>query len=222
MNPNPILIDLPEQIETERLSIRWPCPGAGIVVNEAIRETFADLKTWMPWAQTLPSVEESEARARSAHAKVLAREDLPVHLFRKDTGELVGCSGLHPRGWEIPKFEIGYWCRTSCQGQGYITEAVKAITAFGFATIKARRIEIRCDERNDRSRRVAERAGFQVEGRFRRTRSRPMGTCAPRSCTHSSHELNASLAVRPRRPSQSSGSLRPVDRRSGAMTAPIR
>jgi RimJ/RimL family protein N-acetyltransferase len=163
---NPILIDLPEQIESDRLLIRWPRPGTGAAVNEAIRESFDDLKRWMPWAQTLPSVEDSEAYARQSHAKMLTREDLALHLFRKDTGALVGCSGIHPRGWEVPKFEIGYWCRTSCQGQGFITEAVRAITAFGFATLKARRIEIRCDQGNARSSRVAERVGYRLEGTF--------------------------------------------------------
>ncbi len=162
----PILLELPEQIETERLFIRWPRPGIGAIVNEAVAETYDDLKRWMPWAQTMPTVEDSEAYARQSHAKVLAREDLPLQLFRKDTGALVGSSGIQPMNWDVPKFEIGYWCRAGCQRQGYITEAVQAITAFGFSTLNARRIEIRCDQRNQRSRRVAERAGYQLEGTF--------------------------------------------------------
>jgi RimJ/RimL family protein N-acetyltransferase len=163
---NPVFIELPEQIESERLVIRWPRAGAGVAVNEAIRETFADLKRWMPWAQALPSVEDSEALVRHWQAKVLTREDLPLHLFRKDTGAFVGSSGIHPKDWAVPKFEIGYWCRASCQGQGFITEAVRAITAFGLATLEARRIEIRCDQRNVRSCRVAERAGYRLEATF--------------------------------------------------------
>jgi RimJ/RimL family protein N-acetyltransferase len=163
---NPILIDLPEQFESERLIIRWPRPGTGAAVNAAISETFDDLKRWMPWAQTMPTAEDSEALARTAHAKVLTREDLPLHLFRKDTGMLVGCSGIHPKDWAVPKFEIGYWCRASCQGQGFITEAVREITAFGLATLKARRIEIVIDQRNARSIRVAERVGYRLEATF--------------------------------------------------------
>ena len=67
----------------------------------------------------------------------------------------------------MPRFEIGYWCRTSYAGKGYITEAVNAITAFAFDVLGARRVEIRCDALNLRSRRVAERCGFPLEATLR-------------------------------------------------------
>jgi RimJ/RimL family protein N-acetyltransferase len=76
-------------------------------------------------------------------------------------------SGLHVRDWSIPMFEIGYWRRKRFEGQGYITEAVKGITRFGFEVMKAERIIIRCDEQNVRSAAVARRAGFTLEGILR-------------------------------------------------------
>lgn len=88
-------------------------------------------------------------------------------LLLKGTGTLVGSSGLHRIDWEVPKFEIGYWCRTSFTGQGYATEAVRGISAFALETLGARRVEIRCDSRNLPSARVAERAGFRLEGELR-------------------------------------------------------
>jgi RimJ/RimL family protein N-acetyltransferase len=66
----------------------------------------------------------------------------------------------------VPKFEIGYWCRTGFTGRGYITEAVLGIGAFAFETLGAKRVEIRCDSRNHPSVRVAQRAGFRPEGEF--------------------------------------------------------
>ncbi len=45
-----------------------------------------------------------------------------------------------------------------------MTEAVLGITAFAFDALGARRVEIRCDSRNLPSARVAERAGFLLEG----------------------------------------------------------
>ncbi len=64
-------------------------------------------------------------------------------------------------------FEIGYWIRTSETGKGYITEAVNALTVYGFGELKADRIFIRCDDRNPASARVAEKAGYQLEGIMR-------------------------------------------------------
>jgi RimJ/RimL family protein N-acetyltransferase len=70
----------------------------------------------------------------------------------------------------VPKFEIGYWCRKGFTGRGYITEAVRGLTVFAFEILKANRVEIRCDQRNVRSRKVAERLGFKLEGILRNER----------------------------------------------------
>jgi RimJ/RimL family protein N-acetyltransferase len=172
----PILIDLPAELQTERLILRAPRAGDGPAINRAIVESFAELKEWLPWAQTLPSVDDSEQFARESHAKYVRREDLPMIFLRAADGEFLGGSGLHRIEWSVPRFEIGYWCRTSCVGHGYVAEAVVALTRLAFTSLNARRVEIRCDERNLRSRRVAERVGFELEGRLRRDSLGPDGS----------------------------------------------
>lgn len=157
----------PEQIETERLIIRCPRAGDGAEVNAAIRETFADLNYWVEWASYIPEVEETEARCASRESEMRTGEDFTVHARLKSTGALVLCAGLHPRDWQVPKFEIGYWCRAGYQGNGYVTETVRALTQIGFEHFHANRIEIRCDARNARSKAVAERAGYRLEAMLR-------------------------------------------------------
>jgi len=105
----------------------------------------------------------------------LTREDLWLLLFLKGTHTLVGGSGLHRIDWDVPRFEIGYFVRQRFAGQGYITEAVRGIAHFAFETLGARRVEIHCDERNERSRRVAERAGFELEATLRNHSVAPDG-----------------------------------------------
>ncbi|TDF95037.1 GNAT family N-acetyltransferase [Paenibacillus piri] len=164
---DPILYSFPESFETERLLIRAPLWGDGQAVNEAVLESMEQLRPWMPWAQRAPGVEESEAGVRRARLKFMERTDLRLHLYLKETGSLIGCSGLHRIDWKARRFEIGYWVRTSCSGKGYITEAVDGITDFAIRQLQANRIEIRCDARNERSKRVAERLSFTFEGRLR-------------------------------------------------------
>jgi RimJ/RimL family protein N-acetyltransferase len=163
----PILFDFPDSFESERITIRAPRAGEGKAVAEAIGESYTELAPWMPWASPDPDVAEVEANLRESAAKWLRREDLRLNLWLKGTDTFVGGSGLHRLNWEVPRFEIGYWCRTRFSGQGYITEAVNAITDFAFKTLGARRIEIRCDSLNERSRRVAERAGYTLEASLR-------------------------------------------------------
>ena len=170
-----LLLDLPESFESDRLTIRAPRPGDGPEVNAAIRETFDDLKTWMPWAQQMPTLEESEIFVRRAQCQFLAREDLTLFLFLKGTDTLVGGSGLHRINWDIPKFEIGYWCRKRFQGRGYMTESTEAIVQFAFETLGAKRVEIRCDLKNVRSQRIPDRLGFKLEGTLRNDALSPSG-----------------------------------------------
>jgi len=172
---NPILFDFPDSFETARLTIRSPVPGDGAEVQAAVAETIDDLRPWMSWADHVPTVDEEEELVRRARARFLTREDLWLLLFLKGTHTLVGGSGLHRIDWSVPSFEIGYWVRRRFAGHGYITEAVRGITRFSFETLGARRVEIRCDTRNERSRRVAERAGFELEAALRNHAMTPTG-----------------------------------------------
>ena len=142
-------------------------PGDGPELHAAVKESMAELLPWMPWPGEHKTVEDSEASARGARVRFLERTELRMHLYLRGTGTLVGSSGLHGIDWAVPKFEIGYWCRTGMTGRGYATEAVRAVAAFAFDTLEANRVEIRCDPRNRPSARVAERAGFLLEGELR-------------------------------------------------------
>ncbi|MBY0011704.1 GNAT family N-acetyltransferase [Paenibacillus typhae] len=164
---DPVLLSIPDRFESRRLVIRSALWGDGEAVNEAVRESAVELRPWMPWARLLPTPEQSEASIRRSRLEFLERTDLRLLLFNKETGVLIGSSGLHRIDWQTRKFEIGYWVRTSYGRQGYITEAVKAITDYAAQELQANRIEIRCDSRNVQSARVAERCGFTLEGILR-------------------------------------------------------
>ncbi len=164
---NPILKDFPDQFATERLLIRAPRVGDGKMLYEAVMESLEHLKPWMPWAHNEVALENEEGIARRMHADFLARQDLPLFLLKKDSGEFVGGSGLHRFDWDVPRFEIGYWVRASFAGKGYISEAVAGIANFAFEKLFAERVEIKMDESNIRSWRVAERCGFKLEGVLR-------------------------------------------------------
>jgi RimJ/RimL family protein N-acetyltransferase len=164
----PTLPDFPDHFETERLLLRAPRSGDGEVVNAAIRESFEKLHRWMDWARQIPSVAESETHAREAAARFRTREELGLWLFRKTDGTFVGASGLHSIDWSVPRFEIGYWLRTSLEGH----------TRAAFKTLHAARVEIHCDALNLKSAAVAERAGFILEARLRHHRRNMDGELA--------------------------------------------
>ena len=160
---DPILRDFPYSFETERLLIRGPLPGDGKMVRTAVLESQNELKQWLPWAVDIPNEEQYEANIRRGHTRFLNREDLWLMILLKDTGMIIGGSGLHRIDWDVPKFEIGYWLSTAYTGHGYMTEAVEEITDFAFDTLGARRVEIRVDSNNSRSIAIPKRLGFALE-----------------------------------------------------------
>jgi RimJ/RimL family protein N-acetyltransferase len=157
--------DIPEEIETPRLVLRAPHPDYAEAINAAIADSFAELHEWMDWAAEMPSVKASRDQQERARRSFLARDDLPVVIFRGD--RLVGGSGLHRIDWSVPRFEIGYWVRTPDARHGYVTETVQALQRLAFDDLGARRVEIRCDTRNARSRMIPERLGYDLEGILR-------------------------------------------------------
>ncbi|MCT9852108.1 GNAT family N-acetyltransferase [Priestia megaterium] len=161
---NPILFDFPSQFYTERLFIRMPMPGDGQAVFQAINESIEDLRPWMAFAQENQNEETVEINIRKSYAEFLQREDLRLHIFLKDTGEFIGSSGLHRINWSIPKFEIGYWINSRFSKKGYMKEAVEGIVNFSLDELRAKRLEIRCDPKNIRSRAIPEKLGFKLEG----------------------------------------------------------
>ncbi|GGH60921.1 ribosomal-protein-serine acetyltransferase [Paenibacillus silvae] len=167
---NSIMLDFPESIQTERLTIRAPRWGDGKEMNEAIRESAEQLRPWMPFAENIPSIEESEIVVRKARLKFMDRSDLMLQLRDQASDEFIGCSGLHRIDWNVRCFEIGYWVRTSRSGEGLVTEAVRGIEQFAIMHLQANRLEIRCDSRNVRSAKVAERAGYTLEGILRKVK----------------------------------------------------
>ncbi len=176
---DPVLLDLPTTLQTERLMLRPPQAGDGPALHQAVRESLPDLRRFLaavPWIAAEPTLENAELRCRSAQADFIARRDLPFMVFERATGELLGGVGLHRTVWATPKTEVGYWCRSSRTGQGLVREAVTAVSAYAFAHLHAVRVELVTDEENTASCRIAEACGFTLEGTLRNERRAPDGS----------------------------------------------
>ena len=171
MSLDPLLLDIPERLDGERTVLLAPRAGLGAEMAVVITQSLAHLRPWMPWAQDAPSAESAELVVRRMQADFIARRDLCFQIYARrpdgSAGRLLGGTGLHRIDWAVRKFEVGYWIRPEAAGQGHVSEAVRLLTVLAFGPLDARRVEIRCDTRNTRSRAVAERCGFALEGVLR-------------------------------------------------------
>jgi len=161
------LIPMFEELRGERVIIRPYRESDAQDVFEAVGESRDHLRPWLPFADEHQTVEETRDWIIHQVAAWLLREDMTLGMWEATTNRYLGGTGFHPRDWDIGYFEIGYWIRASSEGRGYVTEAVRLLTDFVFHTLKANRLEIRCDELNVRSAAIPRRLGFVEEGRLR-------------------------------------------------------
>lgn len=176
-----MLLDLPIPIMTPRLLLRAPTIGDGIKINEGVLETFDHIQAMLPWLKSKPSLDDVEIFCRHAAANwILRRNDepyLPFFLFdTNNKEEFIGSVSFHHYNWDVPCLEIGYWVRKKYAGQGYMKEAVNALTRYAINQLGMKRIEIRCDAMNTRSRKIAEALGYQLEATLKSNRMNTDGS----------------------------------------------
>lgn len=175
MNINPILLDIPHQFESSRLIFRTPLDGDGSIIYPALQETQDDLHYWTLTVYIADTLEEAEENLREARANFLLRQLIRLLIFRQDTGEFVGEAQFYDFDWAVPRCQLAYWIRRSMQQQGYMTEAIQRLTEIGFDILNMQRIELAFDAKNKASYRVAEKAGFTLEGTLRNHRRNRTG-----------------------------------------------
>lgn len=153
----------------------WRDEDAG-PLYAAIDASRAHLRPWMDWVDRHQNAGDTQDYITRCLLDFTRREMLTIGIFsRHDNQTVLGGSGFHNIDWIVPAVEIGYWAAVAAQGHGFISEAVDVLTEFAFRTLAANRVSIHCDPRNERSRRVAERCGYQLEGRLRNMARTPAG-----------------------------------------------
>jgi RimJ/RimL family protein N-acetyltransferase len=82
-------------------------------------------------------------------------------------GSLAGSIGIHVTNQEAATVEVGYWTAGPARGRGLTTRALRLISRWALEEAGAARIQLRADVLNVASMRVAEKAGYTLEGTLR-------------------------------------------------------
>lgn len=160
----------------DRINLVPPCLELQPQMLEAIIESKAELEVFLPWVPYALTESESIENTKQAMANFANFDnELRYSIIDKTSQELVGAIGLLIKDKSVPYFEIGYWLRSSCVGKGYITDAIAVLEQYAFTELEARRIEIRCDKSNVKSKAVALRCGYEFEGELKQTNRLPSG-----------------------------------------------
>jgi RimJ/RimL family protein N-acetyltransferase len=80
-----------------------------------------------------------------------------------------GTIDLRVGGGDPRTGEVGFLVAPHARGRGYAPAALRALTDWGFDALGLVRVQWRAEVGNDASRRVAEKAGFTMEGLLRQS-----------------------------------------------------
>jgi ribosomal-protein-serine acetyltransferase len=123
------------------------------------------LGRWLPWVEETRTELDTVRFIADAADERRRRRSLVLGILVD--GALCGTLGLHYLDWFDRSAEIGYWIASDWEGHGYVTRAARCMLDVAFGAAGLHRVVIRCAVDNARSRRVAERLGFRVEGLLR-------------------------------------------------------
>lgn len=126
------------------------------------RGVWINVRDRFPHPYTLKDAEAYLGRVMSTR---------PETSFAIDVGgAAIGAIGIEPGEGEYHgSAEIGYWLGEAYWGRGIATEVLRAMTEYAFSTFGLHRLEAIAFEWNAASARVIEKAGYQFEGRLRKS-----------------------------------------------------
>ena len=144
---------VPTALETERLCLRTlQRADARAVARLANDRRIAENTASMPHPYTLADAEDFLRRVETSRGEIAFAITLP-------DGTLIGGCGLKRNRDDAT--ELGYWLGVPYWGQGYATEAARALIDHAFGDLGLDRLEADARVSNPASRRVLEKCGFQ-------------------------------------------------------------
>ncbi|MEM1071333.1 MAG: GNAT family N-acetyltransferase [Planctomycetota bacterium] len=166
--PSPILASF----ETPRLLIRPLALTDLDALFDVIAASRDYLYPWVTWAEKGHRTKAQTAGFIAEQAIVLEKPDtftaITLAVTLRETGAIVGGTGIHDVRRDTASAETGYWIAADHAGLGYATEACRHTISWALRPQEAggmglARIRIYCSDRNEASKHVIEKLRIRKE-----------------------------------------------------------
>jgi RimJ/RimL family protein N-acetyltransferase len=158
---------MPDQdtIRTERLLLRpFDDKDVAVVCELAGDRRIAEMTARIP--HPYPSA-DAEEFFRGLRQGFVDGKSINLAITLEATNELIGAIGLEGLDHPSRRAELGYWIGVPHWGNGYATEAARALIDFAFRRLDLNRIHAHHFARNPASGRVLTKCGMRREGVMR-------------------------------------------------------
>ncbi len=127
-----------------------------------IESNQAHLRAWMNWVEQRCNLAGVANYVAVGLKRFALNQGFQTGIWEK--GKLCGIVDCYPIDWPNEAAYLEYWLGESYQGQGLMSASCRVVVDYAFGTLDLHRLTIRCAAENRRSRAVAERLGFKLEG----------------------------------------------------------
>lgn len=158
----PTVVLRPLELAADVDELHAASSGGAARLGARTHDTYDPIRVWR-WMSGGPFADAGALRAWLA-SQALAVDGTPLVVIDRATGAKVGVANFLANQPAHLKIELGsIWYAPVAQGTGISAEATHLMLAHAFA-LGYRRVEWKCDARNEPSRRAALAYGFTFEG----------------------------------------------------------
>ena len=147
-----------QRIDTVRLLLRPPVAGDAAEIARLL--SIWNVAHWLVRVPFPYRIEHARAWVDRSGQERSAGAGWPYVIFRRDNGALVGSIDLSVEA-DRKSAALGYWLGQPFWGQGFASEASRAMIRFAFENLKLRQVTANALPENTRSIRVLEKIGLQ-------------------------------------------------------------
>ncbi len=157
-------------VRGKQVCLRYPTMGDYGAWAELRAMSRAHLTVWEPqWSRDELTRSAFRRRLRQYQRELREDQGYAFFILRASDATLIGGLSIsNVRRGVAQAASVGYWIGAPHAGNGYMTDALRAVLPFTFATLGLNRLEAACQPNNGPSRRVLEKVGFRREGLARR------------------------------------------------------
>ena len=168
---------LPREITSPRLLLRKPVESDAAAIFTGYTQDIRVCR-FMVWP---PHTREDQTQGfiASCIASWCNGLKFPYILVDQATNTVIGMIEARSLGSTI---DIGYVLGHAHWGQGFMPEAIQAVTAAVLNGVQIFRVQATCDVENTASQRALEKSGFAREGCLQRHTLHPNISPEPRAC----------------------------------------
>ena len=148
-------------LKTPRLTLREFAKG-----DAAAMQAYAgdpEVTRFTSWGPNTPETTAAVLASWLLDQKASPRTECTLAIVRQEDGILIGGTGFGMTDWNVGTANFGYVLQRSAWGQGYATEASRAVVNWAFNELSLHRLVAHCEPAHAASLSVLNKLGFRQE-----------------------------------------------------------